>query len=183
MNLKYVSVLLLLLFTSCSIIGNGTRAKHTSRAVRINGIGEGHKIGYETDSAIVYFSLTDLKNQVDKLLNSKKLDPRWDYRTIAQLKKNKEFLDFIKNDILVKHWQNQKSDMNAEEYELAGLIDQFIFKEFLLEGKAELWNKRFKRFEERVIYNFVKDRFGTESAYYTLQNGMEFHRQIIKLGE
>ncbi|WP_276499351.1 hypothetical protein [Pontibacter litorisediminis] len=183
MKLKYVTILLLLLLTSCSILGSGSRAKHTSKTIKLKSIGDGTKVGYETDSAVVYFSLAEMKERVDRLLNSNKLDPRWDYRIIAQLKKDKQILDGINHDVVVKHWQNQKSDRDLAEYDLAGFTDQYIFKDFILDGKAKVWNKNLKRFEEKVVYNFVRHSLGTESAYYTFKNGTEFHRQIIALGE
>ncbi len=184
MKLKYVCILLLLLLTSCSILGSGSRAKHTSKTVKLKSIDDdGTKVGYETDSAVVYFSLAEMKERADKLLNSKNLDPRWDYRIIAQLKKDKEALDGIDHDVVVKHWQNQKSDRDSVEYDIAGFTDQYIFQEFILDGKAKVWNKNLKRFEDKVVYNFVRHSLGTESAYYTFKDGTEFHRQIIKLGE
>lgn len=183
MKLKYVSILLLLSLTSCSIIGSGSRAKHTSKTIKLKGAGDGTKVGYETDSAIVYFSLVEIKEHAETLQSSKKLDPRWDYRIIAQLKKTNETLAAINNDLVVRHWQNQKGDIDLEEYDLAGFIDQYIFKEFILAGKAEVWNKELNRFEDKVIYNFVRHSLGTESAYYTFEDGTEFHSQIISLGE
>ena len=116
-------------------------------------------------------------------MSSKKLNPRFDYRLINDLKTNLDSLKKIQRDILVHHWQNQKDSIDLKSYDFAGFIDQWILKDLILKGKTEIWNKSAKQFEKRITYHFVKDQLGGQDCYYTFQNGSEFHRQLIALGE
>ena len=146
-------------------------------------ISEQPKIGYETDSAIIYIGQTDAIKQTEKLLLSKKLNPRFDYRLINHLKTNLDSLKEIQKDILVHHWQNHENPIDLKSYDFAAFIDQWILKDLILEGKTEIWNKSAKQFEKRITYHFVKDQLGGQNCYYTFQNGSEFHRQLLGLGE
>lgn len=173
----------ILIFVSCTADKTGFTVRHKKKKITLTSISDQSKIGYETDSAIIYIGQNDAIKHTEKLLSSKKLDPRFDYRLISELKTNLDSLRKIQKDILVQHWQNQKDTIYLKSYDLAGFIDQWILKDLILKGKTEIWNKSTKKFEKQIIYHFVKDQLGGEDCYFTFQNGSEFHRQLILLGE
>jgi hypothetical protein len=177
-------ILTLIIFLICSTsFGQDFIKKHKTKKISLTSVTDSIKIGYETDSAIVYFGLNDMIETIEDILNSGKLEPRWDYRTIDDLKDNLKILQSINKALIVKHWQNQKDSIDLDSYNIAGFIDQCIFKDYIFDKKAEVWNKRDKKFEHIVFYNFIKDRLGGEQCYYTFEDKTIFHRQIIVLGE
>lgn len=141
------------------------------------------KIGYETDSAIIYFGLNDIIQKNKNLLDSKEFDDRWDHQVIDQFKMNLEFLYEVQDDLVVQHWANKDKFKDQRLYDLSGFIDQWVFKGLMFDGKAEVWNKSSNNFESKIKYHYVKDRLGGENAFYTFADGKEFHNQIIALGE
>lgn len=179
-----ITILTLTLFLNCSTsFGQDFIKKHKTKKLNLTSLTDSIKIGYETDSAIVYFGLNDMIKTIEDILNSGKLQPRWDYKTIADLKDNLRIIQDINKDLIVKHWQNQKDSIDLDSYKIAGFIDQWIFKDHLFDKKAEVWNKVGKRYERVVFYNFIKDRLGGEQCYYTFEDKTVFHRQLIALGE
>ncbi|WP_289056198.1 hypothetical protein [Carboxylicivirga marina] len=183
--MKHSSIIFtLFIFLICSnSFGQDFIKKHKSKKVSLASITDSIKIGYETDSAIVYFGKNEIEKTIKSVLGSGKLEPRWDYRTIDNLKNNLKFLKTIQNDMVVNHWQNQTDSIDIDLYDFAGFIDQWIFKDYLFDNKAEVWNKRDDKFERIVFYNFIEDRLGGEQCYYTFEDKTIFHRQIIALGE
>lgn len=179
-----IYLFILMVTTSCSTVNKGFIAKHKKKKIHLTEFSEPTiKIGYETDSAIIYFGVHDMIRTTEDILSSGKLQPRWDYRTIEDLKKNLKFLQSIKNDLIVENWQNQKDSIDIDLYNFSGFIDQWIFKDYLFDHMAMVWNKSKKRYEKIIYYHFVRDRLGGEYCYYTFENGVEFHRQLIALGE
>ncbi len=178
-------ILTVILILICSLsFGQELIKKHKSDKINLTDIKDSIKIGFETDSAIIYFGVHDMIKTIEGILSSSKLQPRWDYRTIDDLKNNLKFLQSIRGDLNVKHWQNQQKDsINIDFYKIAEFIDQWIFKDYLFDRKAIVWNKAQNRYEEIVYYNFIEDRLGGEQCYYTFENKTVFHRQIIALGE
>ena len=173
----------LLILSSCSSLSKGFVVRHKTKKINLTGINDSIKIGYETDSAVIYLGLTDIKQRTEQILNSGKFNPRWDYETINDFKKNLSILEDLENDVVLEHWQNQKDSVNIEEYGLAGFIDQWMLKDLIFDKKAEVWNKFKNKFESKIIFHHIRDRLGGEQYYFTFDNGKEFHRQIIALGE
>ena len=179
---KTTLTLIFILINSISF-GQDFIKKHKTDKISLTEISDSIKIGFETDSAIIYFGVHDMIKTIDDILSSGKLQPRWDYRTIDDLKKNLNFLQGVKRDLIVKHWQNQKDSIDIDLYDIAGFIDQWIFKDYLFDKKAIVWNKAQNRYENIVYYNFIEDRLGGQQCYYTFEDKTVFHRQIIALGE
>lgn len=178
-----VGLIGILILVSCAVHRDGFIASDRKKNIKLTSISGQLKIGYETDSAIIYIGQLDAVLQTEKLLSSKKLNPRFDNRLIVDLNKNLDALRKIRTDTLFQHWQNQKDSVDIKSYEFAGFIDQSILRDLILKGKTEVWNKTTKRFEKMIIYHFIKDKLGGESCTYSFQNGTEFHRQQIALGE
>lgn len=172
------------IFVSCAVVDKtGFVVRHEKKNIVLTSISDQPKIGYETDHAIIYLGQKDAIKQVEELLSSGKLHPRFQDRLINDLKINLDSLKKIQQDILVNHWQNQKEENDKKNYDFAEFIDKWILKDLILKGKTEIWNKSIKRFEKRITYHFFEDQFGGESCYYTFRNKLEFHRQILLLGE
>jgi hypothetical protein len=125
--------------------------KHKTDKITLTEITDSIKVGYETDSAIIFFGVHDMINSIDDILSSGKLQPRWDSRTIDDLKENLKFIQSIKNDLIVKKWHNQKDSIDIDLYNISGFIDQWIFKDYLFDKKAMVWNKVHNRYEN-IVY-------------------------------
>ena len=177
-----ILTLILILISSLSF-GQDFIKTHKTDKINLKEIKDSIKVGYETDSAIIYFGLNDMIKTIEDILNSGKLKPRWENRTIDDLKNNLKFLQSIKKDLIVKHWQNKNDSIVIDLYNIAGFIDQWIFKDYLFDRKAIVWNKAQNRYEKIVYYNTIEDRLGGEQCYYTFEDKTVFHRQIIALGE
>ena len=180
---KLIIGLIILLLSSCVSSNNGFTARHKKKKITLLPISDQVKIGYETEKAIIYIGKKDAISLTERLLSNKGLDPRFDKITINDLQSNLDSLKLIYHDFTVQHWMAKKSNFNLHDYNFAGFIDQWILKDLILKGNAEVVNKAFKENEERVTYHFVRDRLGGKQCYYTFENGIEFHRQIIALGE
>jgi hypothetical protein len=181
-HLNTIITLIFILISSLSF-GQDFIKKHKTDKITLTEIKDSIKIGFETDSAIIYFGVNDMTKTIEDILSSGKLQPRWDYRTIDDLKGNLKFLQSIKSDLIVKDWQSQRDSVNIDLYNISGFIDQWIFKDYLFDKKAEVWNKAQNRYEKIIYYNFIEDRLGGEQCYYTFEDKTVFHRQIIALGE
>jgi hypothetical protein len=145
-------ILIVIFFLVCStLFGQDFIKKHKTEKISLSSITDSIKIGYETDSAIVYFGLNTMIKTIEDILNSGKLEPRWDYRTIDDLKDNLKILQFIDGDLIVKYWQNQKDSIDLDSYKISGFIDQWIFKDYLFDNKALVWNKRDGKYEQIVL--------------------------------
>lgn len=178
-----IGLISVLVISSCTVSKNGFVKRHMKQNITLTSIEEQIKIGYETDSAIIYFGQNDAIKQTEKFLSSGFLDSRIQYCLINDLKANLDSLRKIQKDILVVHWRNQKDSTNLKSKDFAEFIDQWILKDLILNRKTEIWNKLSKKFEKRITYHYLKDILGGEECYYTFQNGIEFHRQLIALGE
>ncbi len=173
---KAILILIFILISSLST-GKDFIKKHKTDKITLVEISDSIKIGFETDSAIIYFGVHDMIKTVEDILCSGKLQSRSAYRTIDDLKNNLNFLQSIRYDINVKHWQNlQKDSINIDLYNIAEFIDQWIFKDYLFDKKVMVWNKAQSRYEKIVYYNFIKDRLGGEQCYYTFEEKTVFHR-------
>lgn len=153
--------------------------KQIQKNIKLKGISNQYKIGYETDSAIIYIGQLDAIDLTKKLIAKEK-----DINFKNDFKSNLDRLEKVNSYILVIHWQNQKDTVEfMKNQEFAGFIDQWLLKELILKGKTEIWNKNLKKFEEKIIYHFIKDMLGGETCYFNFKNGTEFHRQVLLLGE
>jgi hypothetical protein len=173
----------ILIFASCATDKTGFIVRHKKKNITLTSIHDQHKIGYETDSAIIYIGQNDAIMQTEKLLSNRKLNSRFDHSLTNDLKTNLDSLEHIQSDIVLQNWKNQKDSIDLKSYYFEGFIDQWILQDLILKGKAEIWNKSNKRFEKQITYHFVRDQLGGESCFYTFKNGTEFYRQILGLGE
>ncbi len=176
-------ILCLLALNSCTKLNNDFIHRHKTKKINLKGLKNETKIGYETDTAIIYFGLEDIIQLNKDLLSSKGFDQRWNHQIINDFNRNLDFLNEIKDDLIVQHWQIKNEYKDQRLYDLSGFIDQWVFKKLIFSGKAEVWNKAGQKFETEIIYHFVKDRLGGETALYTFEDGKEFHHQMITLGE
>jgi hypothetical protein len=178
-----IALIGILVLSSCAIDKTGFIIRHKKKNITLTTISDQIKIGYETDSAVIYIGQNDAIKQTEKLLSNKKLNARFDYRLIADFKSSLDSLKRINKNILIKHWLNQKVSIDIRSYDFAGFMDQWILKVLILKGKTEIWNKTSKKYEKRITYHYIKDQLGGESCYFTFENGNEFHHQLILLGE
>jgi len=183
MNKLIVVLIGILVFNSCSVDKTGFTVRHRKKNIRTNSISNQIKIGYETENAIIYIGQLDAIETTEKKLSGKNLDPRFDKETISGLKNNLETLKKIQKEIIVQHWLKMQKGFYINDYNFASFIDQWLLKELILKGKAEILNKKTNNFEKRIVYHFVRDQLGGEDCFYTFENGVEFHRQLIRLGE
>gem|GEM_PF-3735005 len=183
MNKLIIGLIGFLAFSSCSIDKTGFTVRHKKNNIRINSISNQIKIGYETENAIIYIGQLDAIETTKKKLSDRKLDPRFDKETIDRLKSNLDTLKKIQKEFIVQHWLTKQKGFYIHNYNFASFIDQWILKELILKGKTEILNKKNKNFETRIVYHFVRDQLGGEDCFYTFENGEEFHRQLIRLGE
>jgi len=172
-----------LILFSCVSTKNEFITRHKKKNITLTSIVDQVKIGYETEKAIIYIGRQDAISLTEKFLSNKKLDPRFDKNKIVDLTSNLDTLKIISNELTVQHWMAKQITFNLHDYNFAGFVDQWILKELILKGKSEIWNKTTNKFEKRITYHFIKDQLGGEFCYYTFQDGTEFHRQIIALGE
>jgi hypothetical protein len=176
-----IGLICILLAVSCTVNKTGFIVSHKKKHINLTAISDQPKIGYETDSAIIYLGQNDAVQLTESLLTGRK--PNFEPRLKKDLQVNLDYLRIINKDTLVQHWQNQMNSTDYQTYDLAGFIDQWLLKDLILKGKAEIWNKSTIKLEYTIIYHAVKDKLGGQSCYFTFQNGSEFHRQIIALGE
>ena len=158
-----LGVISILIFASCATDKTGFIVRHKKKNITLTTIHDQHKIGYETDSAIIYIGQNDAITQTEKLISNRILNSRFDNRLINDLKTNLDSLKHIQRDIMLQNWKNQKDPIDLKSYYFAGFIDQWILQDMILKRKAEIWNKSNKRFEKRIIYHFVRDQLGGES--------------------
>ncbi len=166
---------------SCSVDKTGFIVRHKTKDINLKAINENNKIGYETDSAIIYIGQNDAIDLTEKIIS--KRQKQFDSKLLTEIQSYKGLIQNINGDTLVQHWDNNLSKTSFETYDLAGFIDQWLLKVLLTSGKSEVWSKSKNRFENEIIYHFVQDQLGGQSCYYKFKNGSEFHRQIIRLGE
>ena len=179
-----IYLFILMVATSCSTVNKGFIAKHKKKKIHLTEFSESTiKIGYETDLAITYFRKNDILNLVDRKLNGREINQRRDYQLINDLKKTSETIANLESDKIIKHWFGAETPFDSTAYFLAGEIDGNIYRNLILEGKAMVFNKSEKVYEKIIYYHFVRDRLGGEDCYYTFENRVEFHRQLIALGE
>ncbi|WP_075590853.1 hypothetical protein [Labilibacter marinus] len=171
----------ILFFNSCSAIGTLIGDRHQKKRIKLASITNQVKIGYETENAIIYVGKKDALKLTEKILSSNKYDPRFDKIIIEDLRLNLDSLKEVQEEIIFKHWLSKSSNFSLYDYNFAGYLDQWILQKLLLKGKAEVFNKEAKGFEQRIVFHFIKGSVGGEQCYYTFNNGIEFHRRIISL--
>jgi len=177
-----IGIISVLVFISCAT-KNEFIANYKKKNIKLTSVSNQIRIGYETDKAIIYLGRDDAIAIAEKLLSNTELDPIYQRTTINDLKNNLDTLQNLQKDKLVQHWKAKRSNFNLYDYNFAGFIDQWIMKRVVMKGKAEIFNKVSNKYEKRIAYNFIQDKLGGEQCYYTFNNGVEFHRQLIALGE
>ena len=168
---------------SCGTLKNVFTPRHKTNTIDLVSIDEQTKIGYETEKVIIYFGKKDVIAKTEKLLSANEIDPRKNRETLNELRSNLDTLRLIDEKIVVKDWRRNHNETNLHEYSLAGFLDQWILHDLIISGNAEIWNKKEQRYENKIDYHFVRGKLGGEQCFYTFTNGIEFHRQIIALGE
>ncbi|WP_103070570.1 hypothetical protein [Aquimarina sediminis] len=178
-----IGVISVMILCSCVFTKNGLFSRYKKRNINLTSISGQVKIGYETEKAIIYFGKQDVISFTERLLMNKKLDPRFDRDIINDLKNNLDTLRKVKNDFIVQHWMSKQRVFNLHDYDFAGFIDQWVFKDLILKGNSEVINKTSNETEEKVFYHYIRDKLGNEECYYSFKSGVEFHTQVIALGE
>ena len=172
----------IMILGSCSIINRGFIVRHKTKKINLKGIEDSVKIGYETDSAIVYFGLKDIKEVANDILVNDGLD-QYDNGAIEMIQIKIADLDKINSSFNVNHINSEVLWTDLDKYKLSCFINDWVFKKLIFKKKAEVFNKEKKIYETQIVYHFVRDRLGSESCYYTFNDGKQFHYQMITLGE
>jgi hypothetical protein len=176
-----IGLISVLVVASCAVDKTGFILRHRKKNINLTSITDQHKIGYETDSAIIFIGQNDGVQLIENLLSERRRN--FDNKLNSELKLYLDFIKKIQSDTVVQHWGNRLNYNEFQTYDLAGFIDQWLLKDLILKGKTEIWNKSTKKPETRVTYHFVKDKLGGKACYFTFQSGSKFHSQIITLGE
>lgn len=166
---------------SCSIINKDFIVKHKTKTLRLKGLTDTIKIGYETKSAILYFGLEDTKNKLEEIKRRTKRSNNGIYYN--DLKKIINCIDTIKQDLIIKDFWIQDSTTNILSYTLSGFFNQHLIKDLIFKKKCKVLNKQTKCYETKIYFHYVRDRMGSESEYYKFKNGTEILNQTISFGE
>ena len=166
MNRKIGTLLLTLIFglTSCS---SSFIARTKNKNIKLNRIDEKSvKVGTENEKALIVFD----KNELITLFQND-LAEFYDQSVENKI----DELNSLKSDLIYpeKDW---KGKLKFVEYELK-------FLELLKAGKAEIIDKRNKEKVERIKYTFIMDKLGGQDGYFSFENGEEFYRILVALGE
>jgi hypothetical protein len=173
----------ILFLCSSTAVNKGSNEKHKKKNINLNSIIGQVKLGFETNLAIIYLGQLDTKKKIEKLISRKKHTQQFDPELINEFNSYLDTISRLKTDLIIQSWKDQEKNIDIKSYMLAGFLDQWVLKDLILERKVEVWNKSLNIFEKKITYHFVRDRFGSENCYYTFQNGLEFHNQILTLGE
>ena len=140
-----IGLIFSVILVSCTVSNNGFISKHKKKTIKLSNISQQIKVGYETKNAIIYVGKQDAMRLTEKLLSNKNLDHRFDEIIFNDLTKNLDTLNRIQNNTTVKHWQAKQSNFNLHDYNFVGFIDQWILKDLIIKGKAEVFNKTTNR--------------------------------------
>ena len=178
--MKQVSILLSICFLiiSCSTLDMIFIEKHTSRKIKLMGYNDSKSIVYDLDSVKLYIELNQTLNMI------KQIDNLGSKENIYDQKKVIDMLSKAKYDLFLKDCKQKDSSANYDILVVSGFIDQFVLRDIIKKGQIKLLNKKTNEYEKIVIIHHDKFIIADElHDYYTftLQNGMEFFRQIIAI--
>ena len=160
---NFITLILILTIIGCASSFSKRTSKRTIKLKKLNP--SETKIGFENDKAIVKFEKSDIIELILK-----------DYDKYPTHYK-KEELEKIKNltsDSIINETEN-KSSVKFWEYE-------YNFHVLLLKGKAEIESKKSGKVN-RIIYERYKTKLGGKDAYFLFENGLEFYKMTLALGE
>jgi len=184
MKKSLVIFISLLIISSCSSCKSGFVVKHKQKDIKLKGVKDSIKIGFETDSAIIYFGYNDIKEVTKRKLVRNAFYPKLSYEQTEEIKINLKFLDQIRTDKSFRYSIDSNAEpIDYETFMFTNFISQYIFRELILNKRADVFNKGTKDYEKAITYHFYKDRFGGETCFYTFENKQQFHWQMITLGE
>lgn len=123
------------------------------------------KIGFENDKAIVKFEKSDIMELILK---------EYDKSPTQYIKNELEKIRSLTSDSIINETEN-KSSIKFWEYE-------YNFHDLLLKGKAEIESKNLGQVN-RIIYERYKTKLGGENAHFLFENGLEFYKMTLALGE
>ena len=124
------------------------------------------KISFENNLVIARFNVSDLINCYEKSLSE--FESREIKEEIVKLKS-------IENDTILDYEVN-KNFVKFQEY-------NYYFHQLILDKKAEIIKKSDNQKLNKVKYHFMEDRLGGQQAVFYFEDGTEFYRVILRLGE
>lgn len=156
--------------------------RYTVKDVKLVGFKDSLSICYENDSAKIIIGLCETLNCLENKAKEGKLDPRFDRERITALKKAISMLSNSKSNIIVYNCSKIGNQTNHDLCDVWGAIDCEILRKILLNGKAQIYNKRTHDYETRIL--IIHAKFMTadelhEHYYFRFKNGSEFHIQFI----
>lgn len=124
------------------------------------------KVGVDNEIVLINFNRNDLIDLFESDLKEW-FDPR--------IKSYVDDLKSLKSDtIYIK--DKSIGTLPLSEYELK-------FHTLILNGKVEIENKETKDNLKRIKYKFTRDKLGGQNAYFYFENGNEFYKILLALGE
>lgn len=166
MNRKIGTLLLTLIFgiTSCS---SSFIVRTKKKVINLKSLSENSiKVGLDNGIVQIKFDRNDLIDLFETDLK-KWLDPR--------IKSCVDDLKSLKSDTIYKK-DKTIGILPLSEYELK-------FHSLILNGKAEIENKKTKENLKRIKYKFTRDKLGGQNAYFYTENGIEFYEILLAFGE
>lgn len=156
--------------------------RHSVKDVKLIGFKDSLSICHENDSAKIIIGLSETLNCLENKAKEGKLDPRFDRERITAMKKAISMLSSSKSNIIVNNCLTIGNQTNLDLCDVWGAIDCEILRKILLNGKAQIYNKRTHDYETRILIVHAKFITGDElheHYYFRFKNGSEFHAQII----
>ena len=175
---KWIIVFLSLNFilSSCILIKQDFILIHKIKKINLKTINDQIKIGIKTDSAIFYIRKNDAIKLFERLLKKETRYNNSNYELENKFNKTIDTLNKINDDFIF--CQSYVDDLNYSSF-----IEKWILEKLIYNGKVEIFNQKTKQYEKQITYHFIRDRLGGKEYYLNFENGTEFYRQILCIGE
>ena len=146
-NIQLLRISVIILLTTITSFG---RDIHSTKTIKIKGYTDTYAISLEYDSAIVSFSLRDVREELTK----------------AKGKNDFQGRDFQ------RYFSETLNDINAdrdylfkshENFGAGGIIEQYILRTLVSKGKAKIFNKTTKKYLDKIKRTHYRVSMGGES--------------------